>query len=105
MVNAAVIIDGPGYERATVPIPPGSQDLHLNVEMSRPVFEAGIALTAIFGAIILASAIWLAVDLSVNDTYTYIPVCWGGIGVAAVIAGALMIAFDRHRDPTWSWGQ
>ncbi len=54
---ASITVGGTGWERLTVPIPIGSHDLHLNVRMSRPVFEAGLALTIIGGALAIAGAV------------------------------------------------
>lgn len=122
----SIIIDGSGFERATVPIPAGSQDLHLNVEMSRPVFEWGIALTALGGPLLIAGiivgAIWASdtkderdrcraegwdycYDLNPGAEFGLAFAFWGAPGTALLIPGILMMALDRQRSPRYSWGQ
>lgn len=125
----SIAVGGVGFERLHVPIPPGSHDLLLEVQMSRPVFEAGIALLSI-GAVALvafvtAGAIWS------GKTQDDLDECLGGsawtpeqchewsdpgedwrwafldfgiIGSALTVAGILMASLDRRRRPTYTWG-
>lgn len=49
-----VTVRSTGFESVRIPIPQGSNDLLLDVRMSRPTFEAGIALTVLGGAVFIA---------------------------------------------------
>lgn len=132
--HSALTLDGAGLERANVPIPPGAQDLLLNVRMSRPVFEWGIALTVIGGALTIAGVAIVAdyyAEVNSPDTFWEDDSHWmlcertddsGGYGchnqeptyefgfpimgggLGILTAGVLMMVLDRQRDPTWSWG-
>ena len=131
-VHSSIILDGAGYERATVPIPAGAQDLHLNVDMSRPVFEWGIALSVIGGLMVIVGVALVAevyasandaldglgISASVNDFISAgcragDPACHRrsagfamlGVGTGILTGGILMMALDRQHDPTWSWGE
>jgi hypothetical protein len=123
-----------GFETARISVPAGAQNLMLDVQMSRPVFQAGIALTVIGGLMTIAG-LWLVADYyaEVNSPDTVwdqwhvrlceadpvvpgFPGCWTrnpthevgfpvmGVGLGALVAGIVMIVLDRHRRPTWTWG-
>jgi hypothetical protein len=89
-----------GYERADVAIPAGDRDLLIEVDMSRPVFEAGIALTVIGGLLYTIALIAWNTDTggfgSLAEPFA-IGIVYGGM----LISGVLMMALDRHRDPTY----
>jgi hypothetical protein len=103
-----------GFETARIPVSAGTQDLRLDVQMSRPVFEAGIALTVIGGiAFLAASGVELGAHLEAQKRGAYIAasgipawmwLSWS-LGGAGLIAGIVMLVRDRHRNPTWTWGQ
>ncbi len=124
----AIVVDGPGMERLTVPIPVGHHDLYLNVQMSRPVFEAGVALFAI-GAALLATFVAVGAvfqsghqdhfdncleddsynscraerDDEMMETWSLSFLSFGLGGSVLTIPGILMMILDRRRAPTYDW--
>jgi len=54
-----LILDAAGYERAHIPVDAGPQNLYIGVNMSRPTFEAGIALTILGGCLLVAGIVSL----------------------------------------------
>lgn len=86
-----------GHERARVNIPAGSRNLRINVEMSRPVFEAGLALTIIGGLVFS-----IALPFAIVDGFSFGYGVEGGViaGGLVLIPGIIMMARDRRRRPT-----
>lgn len=74
----SLVLDGPGLERLTVPIDAGPQNLLIETQMSRPVFEAGIALTIIGTALLAAGFAFLGIGInSANENRAnYDPDYW-----------------------------
>jgi hypothetical protein len=125
----SITVGGPGFERLYVPIPAGSHDLLLEVQMSRPVFEAGLALLSIgvvgLVAFVTAGALWGGKSQDELDEclggsawtpeqcrewyqpgedWQWAFLDFGIIGSALTIAGILMASLDRRRRPTYTWG-
>jgi ABC-type sugar transport system permease subunit len=105
----SIALGGPGFERARVAIPPGGHDLHLEVRMSRPVFEAGIALVSIFGAASVVGAVMMGLNAealrneNIKDDGFFAGLWTLVVASPFLIAGVLMAILDRHRRPTWRW--
>lgn len=98
------IVSRSGHEGVTIPIPSGGTDLRLDIEMSRPVFEAGIGLVAagslgvVMGLVIgpMTSRGDAGMDLGLYASLISLPSL-----VFLVVPGIVMMVRDRNRDTTW----
>jgi len=115
-----IILDARGHERLSVPVPAGSNDVLVTTELSRPVFEWGVAMLAIGAPLLIVGivlgAVW-AVDVADNHDQcvldgwsdcdeSYDPAgmfgetfAWfGAPGLSLLTAGILMTVLDRNRN-------
>jgi hypothetical protein len=100
-----VHIRRPGFENADVPFVLGEQDLLIDVRLSRPVHEWGIALTSIGGALVIAGLAVMGKDWTDHGTPEEWSSTWGslvGVGSGLTLGGLLMVLLDRQRSSSFT---
>jgi hypothetical protein len=104
--NHSLVVRGVGFEGATIPIDVGDRDLLVEVEMSRPVWEVGIAFI-ILGGFMAVTAIGAGIGLSLTGEELTGLALGVGMGVTALAffgASIPMIMLDRRHESSFDVG-
>jgi hypothetical protein len=93
---------GVGYRNKEISIVVEDTDLTVDVEMDRPVFQAGIIMTAAGGLFTIIGGIWAATFLpdrmDLEDPYFVDAASLTGLGLVSLVGGVFMMILDKQRD-------
>ena len=88
-----------GYKDLDVPASLADADLKIEVNLDRPVFEAGIGLAVAAAVLVAGSFVEMALIQDSFDAKTSIWASQLAVGCAAGLAGGLMVGLDKQHQP------
>lgn len=93
---------GVGYRNKEISVVVEDMDLTVEVEMDRPVFQAGIIMTAAGGLFTIIGGIWSATFLpdrmDLEDPLFVDAAAMTGLGLVSLVGGVFMMILDKQRD-------